>query len=476
MIYSRTHRGSWHQGIDVETEKVEAESQSWETRAGVRLNIYSQEKSKSRNTASIPLFRYGQRIRFQATLNPPRNFRNPGAFDYAGYLRDKGISAIASTKFNSLEVLPGFSGSRIEQWQARFHRSIITKIHALWPEQQAGLMDAIVIGEETFLERPARVDFQRSGTYHVLVVSGMNVSVLALFTMWALRRIGLGQVVASACAIIIIIMGYAAVTNVGPPVWSAALMFAVYLATRLLYRDRAMLNALGAAGLALLIVDPQSLFGASFQMTFLCVGLVAGIGVPLLERTIEPFSRGLQNLESLAYDRHLPPAVAQFRLDLRLILSHLEGIFPGWITRNVFMSAFRFAFGFAELVVMSAIMQFGLALPMAYYFHRATSVAMPANLLIIAFLQLLMPAAVIAIAGSYVSLTLAKIPAAIAGIALQGIAGTVKWLGGLQLADIPVTDAQYRCDRVCRPRHRHLRGIDAEATASCDFRSRNSCR
>ena len=154
---------------------------------------------------------------------------------------------------------------------------------------------------------------------------------------------------------------------------------------------RAMLNALGAAALALLIVNPQSLFGASFQMTFLCVGLVAGIGVPLLERTIEPFSRGLRNLESLPYDRHLPPAVAQFRLDLRLILSHLEGIFLGWITRKLVVAAFRFAFGFSELVVMSAIMQFGLVLPMAYYFHRATSVAMPANLLIIPFLQLPCP-------------------------------------------------------------------------------------
>ena len=117
-------------------------------------------------------------------------------------------------------------------------------------------------------------------------------------------------------------------TNVGPPVWRAALMFAVYLAARLLYRDRAMLNALGAAALALLIVDPKSLFGASSQMTFLCVGLVAGIGVPLLERTIEPFSRGLRNLDSLAYDRHLPPAVAQFRLDLRLLLNHLEQVLP----------------------------------------------------------------------------------------------------------------------------------------------------
>jgi competence protein ComEC len=429
--------GSWRQRIDVETEKLEGSSRAWETRAGVRLNIYSQEKPDFPVTKSMPLFRYGQRIKFPAMLIAPRNFRNPGAFDYAGYLRDKGISATASTKFNSLEVLPGFSGTRIEQWRAGIHRSIITKVHALWPAEAAGLMDAIVIGEETFIERPTRVDFQRSGTYHVLVVSGMNVSILALFTLWALRRIALGQVVASGCAIALI-FGYAAVTNVGPPVWRAALMFTMYLATRLLYRDRAMLNALGTAALALLIVDPQSLFGASFQMTFLCVGLVAGIGVPLLERTIEPFSRGLRNLDSVAYDRHLPPAVAQFRLDLRLLLGRLQEILPGWIARTIFVTGFRFAFGFGELVVMSGIMQFGLALPMAYYFHRATSVAMPANLLIIPFLQLLMPTAVIAIAVSYVSLTLAKLPAAVSGIALQGIAGTVKWLGGLQLADIRV--------------------------------------
>jgi competence protein ComEC len=97
----------------------------------------------------------------------------------------------------------------------------------------------------------------------------MNVGILALFTLWALRRVGLGQVLASAFAIALILV-YAAITNVGPPVWRAALMFAVYLATRLLYRDHAMLNVLGAAALALLIADPQSLFGASFQMTF-CV-------------------------------------------------------------------------------------------------------------------------------------------------------------------------------------------------------------
>jgi len=140
----------------------------------------------------MSLLQYGQRIKFPASLIAPRNFRNPGAFDYVGYLCNKGISAAASTKYNSLEVLPGFSGSRIEQWRARIHRSIIARIHMLWPEQAAGLMDAIVIGEDTFIERSTRVDFQRSGTYHVLVVSGMNVSILALFTLWFLRRIGSG--------------------------------------------------------------------------------------------------------------------------------------------------------------------------------------------------------------------------------------------------------------------------------------------
>src|SRR5207244_12110396 len=111
---------------ECETAKVEGQWPVWETRARRRLNIYLQEKTDSPNRVSVPLFRYGQRIRFRATLKPPRNFRNPGAFDYAGYLRDKGISATASAKFNSLEVLPGFSGSHLEQWRTRIHRRIIT--------------------------------------------------------------------------------------------------------------------------------------------------------------------------------------------------------------------------------------------------------------------------------------------------------------------------------------------------------------
>lgn len=426
---------SFRQRIDIETEKIEGANRAKNMAVGVQLNIYQNDRGSSRDR--MRLFSYGERIRFQTTLVPPRNYRNPGAFDYAGYLRDSGIEATASVKDAAVESLPGFFGSAIERWRARVHRSIIGKIHKVWPERVAGLMDAIVLGEETFVERPTRVDFQRSGTYHVLVVSGMNVSILAMFALWSLRRLGLGQVAASVSAIALI-MAYVVLTKEGPPVWRAALMFAAYLCARLVYRDRAMLNALGAAPLILLIADPRILFGASFQMTFLCVVLVAGIGVPVLERTIQPYSQGLRNLNALNWDRALPPEVAQFRLDMRLLLGRVSAILPGRLPRMSVLAAFRVTFGVIELMTMSAILQLGLALPMAYYFHRATSVAMPANLFVIPSLELLMPAAVCAICASYVSLALAKVPAIIAGFALQAIAETVKWLGGVRLADIRV--------------------------------------
>lgn len=140
---------------------------------------------------------YGDRIHFSAKLRLPRNFRNPGAFDYQGYLADRDIAALASTKMENVERLPGFTGSRIASGRSRLHRGIVATVHQLWPPCEAALFDAMVIGEEAFIDRDTRIDFQRSGTYHVLVVSGMNVSILACVVFGTLRRLRLGDVPAT---------------------------------------------------------------------------------------------------------------------------------------------------------------------------------------------------------------------------------------------------------------------------------------
>ena len=437
--------GSERQQIDVTVDRMQSKNRAQDVRFNVRLNVYgktapsSDEAEESdggdaSRTHKMKLLHYGERIRFPASLIAPRNFRNPGAFDYAGYLREQGIAATAAVKYGAIEILPGFSGTRFSAWRTRVRRSIVDHIHLLWPERTAALMEAMVIGERSFVSPTDRANFQRAGTYHMLVVAGLHVGILAAFALWLLRLVGCGDFVASAFAMALI-FSYAILTGEGAPVWRAALMFAVYLATRLLYRKRAMLNALAIAALALLLADPRALFSASFQMTVLCVALIAGIAIPFLQQTIEPYATGLRSLDALAYDRSLPPRVAQFRIDLRLALGRFSGLSRS-IVRICLVSSLRAFFATAGLAVISATMQFGLALPMAYYFHRATSVAIPANLLLVPLLQVLMPAAVIAVALSFVSFWLAKIPAAFAGIALSGIAQTVHWLGGMRIADI----------------------------------------
>jgi competence protein ComEC len=384
-------------------------------------------------------FAYGTRLRIRAKLHPARNYRNPGAFDYEGYLRDNGISVLGSAEAAEIERLPGFSGSRMELWRTRVHASIIAKIHELWPAEQASLMDAMVLGEESFLRNATRTEYQRSGTYHVLVVSGMNLSILAVAIFWALRQVRVDPAVA-AVVTVVVSFAYAFVVGVGPPVWRAALMLATYLGARLLYRERNMMNAIGAAALGVLIVDPRALFGASFQLTFLAVFIIAGIGSPILERTTLPYARGLRLLRAASYDLRVAPEVAQFRLDLRLIGGRLRrfiGSHLGLALPAIFL---RVTIAAGELIFISALMQAGLALLMAYHFHRATTMGMPANLAVIPLTQVLMPAAAAAVGLGYISTALARPAAWVAGVALEGIAGTVHWLGGTQLVGTSVAD------------------------------------
>jgi competence protein ComEC len=215
-------------------------------------------------------------------------------------------------------------------------------------------------------------------------------------------------------------------------------MCAVYLTTRLLYRDRAMVNAIGAAALALLIFDPRQLFTASFQMTFVCVLIVAAIGLPVLQRTSQFYKHALRHWDSIDYAAKLPPKVAQFRVDLQLISARLARFLGKTWAARLIIGAARSLLIAHELVFISAVMQMGLALPMAYYFHRATTIGLPANLVVVPLMQLLMPAAIATLLLGSASPWLAKLPMLAANYALQGITGTVRGLGALRLADFRV--------------------------------------
>ncbi len=448
--------GDRRQSLDLAIEDISESSapqpRAAELDAAIRLTIYSREDSDEDNRLSesqltpaalqarVP-HSYGERLRFPAKLRLPRNYGNPGALDYRGYLARQGVVALASVQADKVEVLPGFAGSRLGYWSSRARRSVLTKIHALWPRQGPGLMDAMLIGERAYIGRDTSTSFQRTGVYHILVVSGMNVGILAFVVFWLLRRIKLGELAASVTTLVLS-LGYAYLCELGAPITRAVLMLAIYLGARLLYRDRAALNSVGAAALILLAADPRQLFDPSFVLTFVSVLAIAAIGLPLLERTSAPYRRALRNLDSTAADFSLAPRLVQFRLDLRMFSGRLGQFFgaraAGWMvvkTTGAVLDAW-------EVLLISGLMQVAMALPMAAYFHRATIIALPANTLVVPLTGLLMPAATAAVALAYIWMPLAKIPALMAGVALDLITGTIHILGSLRVADVRVASPQ----------------------------------
>lgn len=428
-----------HVQVDVETEEMADDTQHKKVEGGIHLNLYGHYSEAEYDTNGdgsklLPTLRYGDRIRVVAKLRPPKNFRNPGAFDYVSYLHRQGIVALGSGKFESVTLM-GNDADFLGRWRSDGRRAVIARIHELWPSGQAGLMDAMLIGERAFIDRELSTDFMRSGTFHVLVVSGMNVGILALVVFWLLRRLRMSDWLASLVTILLA-TGYAFLCDGGAPIVRATLMLSLFLLARLLYRGRSPMNALGVAAVGVLLADPASLFDTSFILTFLCVLVIAGLGVPLLERTSDPWRRGLRNFQSTMFDISLPPRVVELRLDLRMIIERLGRLGPEPLARFVVLKIIGFTLAAWEILLISALMQVALVLPMALYFHRATLTALPANIFVVPLTEILMPASVGALGISYLSRTLAILPALIAGWSLDAITGTVRIAGSMQIADI----------------------------------------
>jgi competence protein ComEC len=108
--------GDIRQRLDVETEQIARGNETFEVHSGLRLSVYEQqlkrdpghEATQPDSAAPVRLFHYGERLRFSAKLSPPRNYRNPGAFDYRAYLAENGIEALALPNLPALKFFPVF--------------------------------------------------------------------------------------------------------------------------------------------------------------------------------------------------------------------------------------------------------------------------------------------------------------------------------------------------------------------------------
>ena len=392
-------------------------------RGGVRVTVYRRE-----NAPPLKLD-YGQRIEFLARIRQLRNFENPGSFDRVAYLHRQGIHLTATVRAGT-PILPleGAAGNMAQSWLWKLRGTAQRRLDALFPLEQPGhsaghaVLRALLLGDRTSLDRETTTAFQRTGPYHALVISGLHIGVVAFLLMLALRVANVPRLFRAPMALALVAT-YAFLVGARLPVLRATSMFAVLLAASLVYRRRRVFNVIAGTALCFLVADPHLLFDVGFQMSFLSVGLIAGVAVPLLETTLEPYRLALKDIGNKDRDLHLAPRVAQHRVGLRLYLEPLVALvpLPERALSVVVCGLLRVLVWAAEVFVVTLVIQAGLALPMAVHFQRVSWGALSANLIVLPLLLVAVPVGLLAM------LTGSSWMAALAAWAAEGMAAVVDW-------------------------------------------------
>lgn len=211
----------------------------------------------------------GDRVRLigRVARSPP--LLNPGEFDFAAHYRaERKLCLLRSGRVDSVTVVapgsPWNISARLSQWRRRGHARLVEYV----PSAQAGFASALLLGYRDELQRHENRAFFRSGTIHILSISGLHIGMLALFLHAALR-IGWLRRGAALAVVMLITVCYALVIDAEPPAVRAVLTVLLIAGAALMLRRTLDGNVLAAAALAVLAQNPTDLFRAGPQLSFL---------------------------------------------------------------------------------------------------------------------------------------------------------------------------------------------------------------
>jgi competence protein ComEC len=230
--------------------------------------------------------RPGDELALTARLRPPRGARNPGGFDYEQWLTVNGYGATGYVRAGaSREAAVGEVATR---WR-KFRALLAERIGAASADADGGaLLTALALGERFRFTEQHWADFRRTGTSHLVAVSGMHVALLGVAVFVVLRRAclrlpapfsSLDLEVASAASLLA--TGYyAALTGFAVPAQRSLVMIA---AASIAVASRLRIGAaqiVAATLVAVLVFDPFAPLSASFWLSFVAVAILLALAAP----------------------------------------------------------------------------------------------------------------------------------------------------------------------------------------------------
>jgi competence protein ComEC len=224
----------------------------------------------------------GDSVRLTGWMIRPAAPANPGAFNYADYLRAQGIGCTLRISHpDAVQPLASPEGFDLQRWWRRLladcrGRAERILIDALDP-RISPVAVTLLIGQWSQLPQEVRDAFAVTGMIHVLAISGMHAAIFAGF-VWMFCRLAQLSPRSTALVVLLAVWGLAVLSGLRPPIVRAALFLTVAMLGRLTYRPSQSVNTVAVTAAVLLLADPLALFDVGAQLSFLSVvGLMWGM-------------------------------------------------------------------------------------------------------------------------------------------------------------------------------------------------------
>ncbi|MCB1757078.1 MAG: DNA internalization-related competence protein ComEC/Rec2 [Gammaproteobacteria bacterium] len=224
----------------------------------------------------------GERWQLTVRLKQNRGFMNPGGFDYEKWLIGKGVSATGYVRERepNRRLQPG-GGLSLDGLRQR----LSTRLAGLdLPDQPLSLIRALAVGDGSAISAASWDLFRRTGTTHLLVISGLHITLVAGVGWWlagffwshAARVTDIGLCRETFAGLVSMSMAclYAALAGFTVPTTRALIMLLVYFGYRLMRRHMTFMEPLSIALLLVLLLQPLSVMTAGFWLSFFAVGLI----------------------------------------------------------------------------------------------------------------------------------------------------------------------------------------------------------
>lgn len=202
-------------------------------------------------------FRYGDIIRARCTLAPPEHARD----------RLTTMGTCFVPRSGTVEIIGTGHGSPTLRWLAAFHTNLVTRMRQYLPEPAAGIAAGMVLGVRRAVTDDLEEAFRKSGTIHILVVSGWHMTYIADLIRRLLRAIGIPRRTAARICILAII-AFTCMVGLAASAVRGALMAIALIGVNLFGRVGNPIRILLIVATAMIAVHPHILgFDLGFQLT-----------------------------------------------------------------------------------------------------------------------------------------------------------------------------------------------------------------